>query len=287
MELLIVGDIEKAEYLKSLLNLDLTDYNFLILTGDLSGTPDGWKIGKARGLNDLSFIPKDKDPKKYYHELLEPSVEKLREIDNILLKIKKHLKIFAVYGNTDFKSIIARVQPKGFQLLHKRAIKMDGLNLIGYNGHPMYPWEIEEPLKKDIFGYTYSETANELNSFREEDIYHDLIELTKKYTSTEVITVTHTPPFGILDKVKQEMIEWAKLSYGKKAENGNVGSSGLKDFIVEFNPLMSIFGHIHEAKGIKMINGITYINAGKFDERKEYVHVKIKNNIVSCQFESI
>jgi len=178
MKFLAIGDIEDPGDLERLSELDLAQYSCLVLTGDMAGLPIGWKLGKARGMGDTSFIPAGRDPKDFYDEFLTPCVAKLRRVDSYLSKIQKHIKVFAVYGNTDFKSIVERVSPRSFRVLHKTSTTVAGMYLVGYNGHPMYPWEIQNPEKVDIFGYTYSETASELNSFKEDDIRKDLAELT-------------------------------------------------------------------------------------------------------------
>ena len=287
MKFLVIGDIEEAEYLNALLNIDLKSYPFMVLTGDIAGLPTGWKIGRARALEDKNFIPPNKDPKEYYQELLEPNVEKLRKIDNILKKVNRYLKVFAVYGNTDFKSVVERAKPTSFDVIHNKLVEINGFYLAGYNGHPMYPWEIENPLKKDIFGYTYEETALELNSFKEEDIHHDLKSLTGDYPNECVIVVTHTPPYRILDKVKPELIEWARKSYGEKSKDGHVGSTGLRNFILEYKPILSLFGHIHESVGIEKVDGTTCVNAGKFDENKEIVEIRLERKEVKAKFISV
>lgn len=287
MKFLAIGDIKEADNLKALLNLDLENYAFLLLTGDMSGSPEGWKIGRARALNDKNFIPPNKDPREYYNELLSPSVKRLRKVDTILRKISRYLKIFAIYGNTDFKSVVEQVQPKSFTIVHGKIIKINGLFLVGFNGHPMYPWEIENPFQKDIFGYTYKETAKELNSFKEGEIYNNLKTLSMDIPNNEVLVVTHTPPYKLLDKVKPELIDWAKESYGEIAKEGNIGSTGLRKFILEYKPLLSVFGHIHESKGIKKINGTTCVNAGIFDENKEFVHIEMKSGNLNIEFRRI
>lgn len=285
MKFLAIGDIMAADHINALLDFDLESYSFLILTGDMSGSPEGWKIGRARALNDKNFIPEDENPKEYYNKLLSPSINKLKSVDENLSKIQKYIKVFAVYGNTDFKSVVERVKPKNFTVVHNKIIEVNGMFLVGYNGHPMYLWEIENPFKRDIFGYTYAETSKELNSFKEDEIYNDLKALTQNIPNNRVIVVTHTPPYEILDKVRTDLVEWAIKSYGKKSKKGNVGSSGLKSFIIEYKPILSVFGHIHEAKGIKKIDGCTCINTGKFDE--EYIHIEIKNGNVKAEFRRI
>ncbi|GAJ12209.1 unnamed protein product, partial [marine sediment metagenome] len=227
MRFIVLGDIEKAEYVNKLLKLDLSKYDFVLLTGDISGTPDGWKIGRARGMGDKSFIPTDKNPKEFYRELLQPFITKLKKIDDILGNVKVYTKVFSVWGNTDFNFVVKETNPKNIEIIHKKVVNINGFYLVGYNGHPMYPWEIVEPNKKDIFGYTHIETAKELNSFKEDEIYTDLIECTKNLPHSKVIVVTHTPPYRILDKVLPDLIPWAVKSYGKISKEGNIGSTGL------------------------------------------------------------
>ena len=282
MKILAIGDIEDVDDLRRLLKLDLEQYSCLVLTGDMAGLPIGWKLGKARGMGDTSFIPPGKDPKDFYDEFLTPCVNKLKKVDSYLNDIKNQIRILAVYGNTDFKSIVRRVTPKSFTILHKRLMQVDDIYLVGYNGHPMYPWEIQNPEEVDIFGYTYAETASELNSFKEDDIFEDLTKLTHNPPNDKVIVVTHTPPYRILDQVKPELIPWAIKSYGDRAKDGNIGSIGLREFILKYQPLISIFGHVHEARGIQRIGKTSCINTGKFTD--EYVNIEIKNGCVNAKF---
>jgi Icc-related predicted phosphoesterase len=287
MKFLAVGDVVDPESLLKLLDIDLESYLFLLLTGDMSGSPEGWKIGRARTLGDKSFIPLGRDPKGFYEELLRPSVRKLREVDLCLKKLQKRVKIFAVYGNADFRSVVDEVRPSSYVVLHKRLENVGGMELVGYNGHPMYYWEIERPYEEDIFGYTSAETAEEINSFREEDIYRDLKNLSSGKSSDRLIVLTHTPPYEILDKVKPEFVQWAVASYGSSAKAGNVGSTGLRKFILECKPLLSIFGHIHESKGIENVKGTTCINVGAFGEDGEFLDVEIGDGEPRCSFRGI
>ena len=285
MRFLAIGDVPAADCLGRLLTLDLTDYAFLLQAGDMSGIPDGWRIGRARALNDTGFIPAGKDPKEYYGKLLRPSVDKLQQVDRWFEKIGRQIRVLAVYGNTDFVSVVEQARPKNIDIIHKRVVQMGEVSVVGYNGHAMYPWEIENPHRRDIFGYTFEETARELNSFREEDIYSDLTKLTAGIDRRRAVVLTHTPPYGILDKVKPELVQWAVASYGEKAKTGNVGSVGLQKFITEYRPLLAIFGHIHESRGTEVIDGTTCVNVGAFDQ--EVLEVEIAGTAVNSRFRRI
>lgn len=74
------------------------------------------------------------------------------------------------------------------------------------------------------------------------------VELKKKWDlipeNTDIL-VTHGPPYGILDKTKQ---------------NKMVGCEELSKRIEFIQPKYHIFGHIHEDYGERIINQTTYIN---------------------------
>ena len=282
MRIIAVGDIENPDGLRRLSELDLEEYSCLALTGDMAGLPIGWELGRARGMGDTSFIPPGKEPKEFYNQFLSPCVDKLRRVDSYLNDIKNRIRILAVYGNTDFKSIVKRVNPKSLTILHNRLMRVSDAYLVGYNGHPMYPWEIQNPEEVDIFGHTYAETASELNSFKEGGIFDALTKLTHNLPNDKVITVTHTPPYQILDQVKTELMPWAIKSYGNRAKDGNIGSVGLRKFILSYQPLLSIFGHVHEARGIEKIGETSCINTGRFSD--EYVNIEIENGCVNAKF---
>lgn len=60
------------------------------------------------------------------------------------------------------------------------------------------------------------------------------------------ILITHGPPKGILDRT---------------VLGSRVGCVDLAEIVAQIRPKYHIFGHIHEAQGVKEIDGTTYINA--------------------------
>jgi Icc-related predicted phosphoesterase len=67
------------------------------------------------------------------------------------------------------------------------------------------------------------------------------------------IIVTHGPPNGILD--------FSKFGYE------HCGCPYLRKRIFEIEPLVHIFGHVHGEYGVKVEDGITFINASTLNER--------------------
>jgi len=77
------------------------------------------------------------------------------------------------------------------------------------------------------------------------------------------ILVTHSPPYGILDKT---------------TDDRHVGSKGLHGAIVYcFRPKLWVFGHVHEAYGKKIFKDSTIcINASHVDEKYRPVNKPVR-----------
>lgn len=79
------------------------------------------------------------------------------------------------------------------------------------------------------------------------------------------IVVTHTPPYGILDRVNN----FRPNPYNNEP---NVGCKALLERLKEIKPLINCFGHIHEGYGDETIENTRFINAACLDENYEFKH---------------
>lgn len=80
--------------------------------------------------------------------------------------------------------------------------------------------------------------------------------------STQIL-ITHSPPFGILDKLPGR-------------EGDNVGCEALMERVHTLPCLqVHIFGHVHSAHGQVQRNGIRFINASICDEQYKGVYSPI------------
>jgi len=82
----------------------------------------------------------------------------------------------------------------------------------------------------------------------------DILEKWKKIPKNVDVLITHTPPFGILDKTKSGI---------------NAGCEDLLREIERIKPKVHIFGHIHDGYGMIEKNGIKYINAASWNRRSK------------------
>ncbi len=89
----------------------------------------------------------------------------------------------------------------------------------------------------------------------------DLSKAYEKIPSDTDILITHTPPYGILDKCKK----------------GHVGSESLRNQMFRIKPKLLIFGHIHECGGTKIdLVSTICVNASIVNERYEHVNKPIQ-----------
>ena len=158
----------------------------------------------------------------------------------------KH-KVF-IAGNHDWgwfhhEDVLLNYVPEGITYLRDSSVIIDGLKFYGT------PWQ---PVFLD-WAFNLEEG-----------------ELVKKWelipSGTDIL-LTHCPPHNILDLANYR--------------NEHTGSKSLLDKILEIDPIVSAFGHIHEAYGsISLYNNITFVNSSLLNRRYELVNDPIVINVV-------
>lgn len=84
------------------------------------------------------------------------------------------------------------------------------------------------------------------------------------------ILITHSPPYGILDKVN------IRFYNGMPNREDRVGSQTLLEHSLRVEPLLHVFGHIHEGYGEQEYIGCRYVNASHVNERYKPVNKPIR-----------
>lgn len=140
----------------------------------------------------------------------------------------------AVAGNHDQLFETNRVLaledvPKNVIYLEDSGVEIEGLNFYGTPVQlPFGKWAFNRPEEK-------------------------LIEHWKAIPDNTDVLITHSPPYDIFD-------------FGIYT-NDHVGSPSLYWEIVErIKPSVNCFGHVHQGRGIKVIENTTFINASNVDE---------------------
>lgn len=97
----------------------------------------------------------------------------------------------------------------------------------------------------------------------------ELEEVWVKIPEDTDVLITHTPPFGILDKTPMT--------------KGNVGCEKLMERILVVKPKLHVFGHIHSARGLYQNEDTAFVNACVLDD---YYHYKSKPIVIDFDEET-
>ena len=171
-----------------------------------------------------------------------PEIEKFSQF----LKDLPHKHKIVIAGNHDFPFEDERkneaeslIKSTGGEYLNDSGTEIEGIKIWG---SPVQPW---------FYDWAFNRQRG-----AEIKKHWDLIP-----PNIDVL-ITHGPPFGILDKVKS---------------GESVGCEELLKTINEIKPKIHAFGHIHEAFGEVVQDGIHFINASNLD-----FHYQYKNCPVVC-----
>ena len=289
LKFIAFGDIDaNAPLMMKFISLNFDDYDFVLYVGDMASSKSVMAEGMERMTAGAQNMHKVVDPFEYFPKRFPEELKDLTKINESLKALKEKTRVIGVWGNADLFPLIQKAGiDQNIEIIHNKKIKIKDYNIVGYSGRPFYNAEVKYPDKVDKFGMLLQEGSRIVNyAFSEEDVYDDISKLLD-VLDTATILVSHVPPYKINDTVFPKNIELAIKTYGNMASEGNVGSPGIRKIIDKYNPVLHLFGHIHEEKGISVIGRSTFINCGSFSQNREYADVTIKNNEIKAVWKNI
>ena len=157
--------------------------------------------------------------------------------------------IFAVPGNCDLTGV-AEVLRRSGSNLHGAGIEYNGLKFVGVGGSLPCP------------GRTPNEAGE--NDFR------NILEkaLTTFSVEDSLILVTHQPAWG------------TQLDIAGTGRH--TGSQAVREFIENYQPILAISGHMHEAYGTDKVGKTVLLNPGPFRQGR-YAVVEIQDKQVKTK----
>lgn len=146
----------------------------------------------------------------------------------------------AIPGNCDPPEIIEVFESTNTIDIHGKWAEIGGLIFagLGASNPPPFP---------TVFTYT------------EENMYLILDSVAR---GADII-VTHTPPYGILDRT----------IFGHRG-----GSKAIRKVVERYRPKLSVFGHIHESSGTERMEGTVFVNPGPL-KNGNYAIIEFKDRI--------
>lgn len=171
----------------------------------------------------------------------------LEPVDSVLSRFE--VPCFAIPGNCDPREIIDVIERSDAVSLHKSWISLGNLTIAGLGGSNETP-----------FGTPFELTEEEIN----ENLARIVKHMDKNVHN---VLLSHAPPHGVLDSV----------------DGKHVGSESIRNHATQFDLICC--GHIHEARGIAGIDGVTVVNPGSasdgygaliyFGKEPEDIHIDL------------
>ena len=253
MKILVVGDCHGV---KPDLGDQAEKADLVLVTGDVCGDSDKVREAMFKAM-DSEKMWYDVFGRKKAEKAVEKSLEKGREVFEYLNSLGK--PVFVVPGNWDwtgeeswsflsenrFQNLIDEF--KNIHNIDREVFDDTDFSYIGYGpcSAPELPqYEDDKP-----------ETEEEMKAMREEyrETRQNLKELFRD-AENPVIFLSHNVPHSTsLDQIENP---------DSPADGRHYGSLIVKELIEEFNPLLSVAGHIHEGYGVEEVSKTRAVNAG-------------------------
>jgi uncharacterized protein len=189
------------------------------------------------------------------------------------------IAVLLLAGNDDWAgAITGLIDLEHDQLayaLHGRTITIAGSSIAGYACVPPTPFSIKDYERPDSgsqravsFGMAYMSNGDQIRPLDQEEFWQrptiaeELALLAQQHNPQQAIYVCHTPP--------------AETPLDLMRGNRHVGSPALRAFIEQYQPLLTLHGHIHEAPQLSgyyacQIGTTWCINAGREPGRLQAV----------------
>lgn len=152
--------------------------------------------------------------------------------------------IILVAGNHDLifeqRKELLPLWPENVHYLQDKEITIDGKNIYGS------PWQRR-----------FCDWAFNLDEWQLEEVWNNIP------TSTDIL-VTHSPPFGVGDFNKAGV---------------NLGSPSLTKRVEEISPMLHVYGHIHEGRGVYNIGDTIAANVTLVDDAYKPVYKVMEFNL--------
>jgi uncharacterized protein len=177
------------------------------------------------------------------------------------------IRCYITPGNDDFPEIDAPLKGSDVvEFVEGRCLRIsDNHEMITTGFSNITPWdsprELDEPQLRACIDAMFAEVADPPN----------------------LLAVLHPPPFGTdLDKAPELTVDLVVRMQGNEPKLTSVGSTAVRSFIEERQPLVGLHGHVHESKAAAYLGSTLCLNPGS-----EYTQGTLCGALVSLGDRSI
>jgi Icc-related predicted phosphoesterase len=222
---------------------DLGSSGVAELTKEIRRSGDYFVVGERGELEALS------DPEvldRTFRSVVYASIEEWVSLAEERLR-GTGVRCYVAPGNDDFLEIDTALEGgENVVFAERRVISIDGTHEMLTTGYSNpTPWNTERELTEDEMGDVLSQMKDEVSDLQNS------------------IAVIHPPPVDSgLDMCPAIDDEFRIQSEGGVVTMAPVGSTAVREFIEETQPLLGLHGHVHEGKGTVVIGQTLCLNPG-------------------------
>jgi Icc-related predicted phosphoesterase len=126
-----------------------------------------------------------------------------------------------------------------------RVIDLGEFQVLGFGPSNRTPWNTARELDESDLGDRLRQLGGEVDSRK------------------PLVVATHVPPYGTrLDDAPMLRADLSVVSTSGEPVMAPVGSTAVRSFLEETQPMLSLHGHIHESRGIARLGSTVAINPG-------------------------
>ena len=172
------------------------------------------------------------------------------DVHHIISELKKYNpNVFAVAGNCD-PAPVDKYLKNSSTNLNCNCIEQEGFSLIGTGG--------EMACQRHAQGASIEQSL----TICSKHVYEQVPE------NAKVIFVSHYPPNGTaVDDVGGDQ---------------HAGSTAIRNFVLQYQPMLTITGHIHDAVGVDTLGETTLVNPGSF-KQGSYAVITINDKVKNVE----
>lgn len=196
------------------------------------------------------FDEYEQDPDKLddlFTELLVKRVERWVEMADEKLK-EQDVRCFVAAGNDDiFEVDDALAKSEVIEMHDGRAIDLgDGFELMGMGYGNITPWACPRDISEQELKRKLEAVASQIKNPR------------------RAIFDIHVPPYGTGIDEAPELTDDMRMVLDPTGTPKMipVGSTAVREILLEFEPMLGLHGHIHESAGIRELGETTIVNPG-------------------------
>jgi hypothetical protein len=172
------------------------------------------------------------------------------EVHHIISELKKYNpNVYAVAGNCDSAAVDDYLKSSSINL-HCNCVERKGYALIGVGGEMACP------------RHTDSRSLEQNLAICSNHVYEQVPE------NAKVIFVSHYPP--------------QNTAVDDVGGGQHAGSTAIREFVQQYQPLLAVTGHVHDAIGVDTLGKTTLVNPGSF-KQGSYAVITISDKVENVE----